>query len=704
LNSPYITDRPLVDGDLFFGRTPSLDLLSDQLRRGERVLLLYGKRHIGKTSLLNQLSTFLGERFAVRRIEWSALDNGVEPLGRILIGISRVLGHREPIDQAALQGDRQAVARHVRTLFSATGARTELVCIDGVPMEELTPQGGWQEALAILHDALEQSTGLTLLFAIEGLRDSAQTWLDRYPEIVLRAFDEMSAEDLLITPVRGRLAFDYDSIRRVFRLSGGEPLLLQRFGAALFAERASAGWAGLPEVEQVVPVVLEQSSAEFAAQWQRLPPAAQIALSAFAEMPGSHGVGSAGDVSMYLSRLHIDAPMADIEAALETLAYSHILERLGGGTYRFQVELFRLWLRHAEDTVALVRATRRYRRGAPRRHRPMRPRRIDWASLLLWLLAGALAVLVIMVWRDRDTQIFWTAAPPETSSAVDAGQSNAPLSALPTPETGISPGHIVYMAKAHPDDPWDIHIMRSDGSDPVRLTQSGFDDTFPSLSPDGRQIAFVSNRDGNREVYVMQRDGSNPQNLTRNAAEDWTPTWSPDGRHIAFASFRDDNWEIYVMEADGNNQTRLTHHTAADYAPSWSPDGKHIAFVSNRDGNINVYVMDADGSQVRRFSDSPATDQSPSWSPDGQEIVWESYRHGYMDVYAAKLDGSDLRSISRDVYANDHGPTWSPWGTHIAFYSNRDGGWNIYTINLETGQRTNITMSDLWEQAPMWGR
>ena len=73
--------------------------------------------------------------------------------------------------------------------------------------------------------------------------------------------------------------------------------------------------------------------------------------------------------------------------------------------------------------------------------------------------------------------------------------------------------------------------------------------------------------------------------LTNHPAGDGHPSWSPDGRHIAFASDRDGNVEIYVMGSDGSNPRRLTNHSAGDGHPSWSPDGRHIAFASDRDGN-----------------------------------------------------------------------------------------------------------------------
>ena len=146
---------------------------------------------------------------------------------------------------------------------------------------------------------------------------------------------------------------------------------------------------------------------------------------------------------------------------------------------------------------------------------------------------------------------------------------------------------------------WGQTVTSSDGEawvagDIRRLTDASGNDSSPSWSPDGRSIAFTSDRDGNREIYVMDANGDNLQNLTNDSSQDRSPSWSPDGRSIVFTSDRvgGGNYEIYVMDANGDNVRRLTDHPAEDRAPSWSPDGRHITFDSNRDGDYEIYVMD----------------------------------------------------------------------------------------------------------------
>jgi TolB protein len=101
-----------------------------------------------------------------------------------------------------------------------------------------------------------------------------------------------------------------------------------------------------------------------------------------------------------------------------------------------------------------------------------------------------------------------------------------------------------------------ILVMHADGTR-TRQVVAGATETNPEASPDGKRVAFMSQRDGNWEVYLADLDDGNVSRLTRNPANDGLPTWSPDGRHIAFVSDRGGSWALWVMRSDGSDQRRL---------------------------------------------------------------------------------------------------------------------------------------------------
>ncbi|MBI5667341.1 MAG: PD40 domain-containing protein [Chloroflexi bacterium] len=115
------------------------------------------------------------------------------------------------------------------------------------------------------------------------------------------------------------------------------------------------------------------------------------------------------------------------------------------------------------------------------------------------------------------------------------------------------------------------------------------------------------------ELYIMDRGVS--RQLTDNTYTDASPSWSPDERQIAFASSRDGSLDIYVMNSDGSNVERLTNDAARDSSPAWSPDGREIAFTSLRNGNAEIYLMDTRGQNMRRLTANTCWDDRAAWRP-----------------------------------------------------------------------------------------
>jgi Tol biopolymer transport system component/DNA-binding winged helix-turn-helix (wHTH) protein len=215
------------------------------------------------------------------------------------------------------------------------------------------------------------------------------------------------------------------------------------------------------------------------------------------------------------------------------------------------------------------------------------------------------------------------------------------------------------------------------GPDLVRLTDNVADDHQPDVSPDGRHIVFVSNRDGGKgEIYVMDAGGTHPRNLTNDPGNDDTPAWSPDGRRIAFESDRRGPIEIFVMDADGSHQTPLAPGARA----AWSPDGRHLAYQCLVDGHSEIFTIDANGGTPRRLTFDRDFDGDPSWSPDGAALAFTSSKGDRLQIDVMRLDGGGRTALTNA--GNNSLPSWSP-DNRILFTSDREGMGALYVMEAD---------------------
>lgn len=207
------------------------------------------------------------------------------------------------------------------------------------------------------------------------------------------------------------------------------------------------------------------------------------------------------------------------------------------------------------------------------------------------------------------------------------------------------------------DGNYQISLINANGSYFEYLTDSN--DSWPTWSPNGN-IAFQSNRTNNWELYLISPNGQYFERLTNTRTQELQPAWSPNGAQLAFISNEgnDEHWDIYTMNANGTQRYRLTSHEADDMHPAWCPNGR-IAFASYRDGNWEIYIMNADGSRKQRLTNNQADDLQPTCSPDGTRLAFYSNRDGNAEIYVMNSDGSGLINLTNHS-ANDKWPAWGP--------------------------------------------
>jgi Tol biopolymer transport system component len=225
------------------------------------------------------------------------------------------------------------------------------------------------------------------------------------------------------------------------------------------------------------------------------------------------------------------------------------------------------------------------------------------------------------------------------------------------------------------------------------LTRHPAADRDPVWSPDGRRLAFVSDRGGQAQLYLLG-DGISSREIAplvpSRIAPGYRPVWSPDGRFLAVEFFRG-TVGIYLIDTRCVRLTppcpitRLTESATDDRFPAWSPDGERIAFVSWRDGDAEIYTVRPDGSDLRNLTQDRGWDVSPAWSPDGTQVAFFSDRDRYPELYVMRADGSDVRKLTDDNNPTNTqasgAPVWSPDGTWLAYVVTFEGNTDVMIID-----------------------
>ncbi len=287
----------------------------------------------------------------------------------------------------------------------------------------------------------------------------------------------------------------------------------------------------------------------------------------------------------------------------------------------------------------------------------------------------------------------------------------------------------------------DIYVMNDGGTGIRRLTDNKFFEDYPYWSPDGAQIAFerkLERDKQNYQLFIMNADGTNQQQLTHNEQGEtnrsptWStsPTWSPDGRYLAFTSNRTGESEIHVMDLADHTVKQLTGRKEPHGAdsPDWSPDGEEILyekFISRKAGisDKNIWVMSADGTNQRSLlpDQAPGPQLSmriaPRWSSDGQRIMFEKSIGGLQGDFPIKrFVIMRPNGAKKEIDVNEKmggewvgsGSCWMDHGQAFLFSAGllevpREKRYHdIYRYEIATGKLRRLTRHRFHDIRPHW--
>jgi Tol biopolymer transport system component len=205
-----------------------------------------------------------------------------------------------------------------------------------------------------------------------------------------------------------------------------------------------------------------------------------------------------------------------------------------------------------------------------------------------------------------------------------------------------------------------------------QLTSGAGQDVQLAIAPQGDRLAFAELKQ-NADLWLLPVAVASGEPLgparevIATTREDSRGAWSPDGRRIAFNSDRSGSMNIWIHDLETGGTRQLTTGFGGDFQPNWSPDGRQVAFFSSRAGNVDIWSADAGTGQIRQLTGDPATDVNPFYSPDGRSIAFHSDREGRMEVWRMDADGSAQTPLTRDGVTLSHFMRFSADGRYVMF-------------------------------------
>ncbi len=250
-----------------------------------------------------------------------------------------------------------------------------------------------------------------------------------------------------------------------------------------------------------------------------------------------------------------------------------------------------------------------------------------------------------------------------------------------------------------------------------QITHGSDHNAAPTFSPDGKMIAFQSDRHENMEIYTLEIASNYERRLTNHPARDEFPVFVPSGKFLAFTSTRNDTThqyeaekmrDIFFCDPEGNNVRQFTENIDDDWHPAFHPNGELLAFASSRDdlrgSNFsdqwsNLYLANIKSRNLIPLTSDNIQVGCPCFSPDGKRLLMNNNSTGKFHVFQMNLKNKQLEQLTFHV-GNDAAPRFNPKGTQIVFFSDLNGNFDLFLLDLSSRNLQQLTAQSVDECYP----